>query len=149
VAEADADVVPGLQGLLRTITDSRGFPQLDVSGQGPFRARGGGAVGPIVRALVDNSRAHARSGPIYLRVSRDGDEVIVEVEDNGRAIARELREAAFTLPGQQLLKGRGDGRYGRFAALLACGIAVQSIGGRIEPDGEDGRAIFRLRLRGA
>jgi signal transduction histidine kinase len=146
VGESEADVGQAMEVLCRSIVDDKGSPRLELDRSGSLRARGGGAAGPILRALIDNARAHARNGPITLRVRREGDEVVVEMEDTGRALAPELREAAFTLAGQQQLKGRGDGRYGRFASLLACGAAAESIGGRIEPAGEDGRAIFRLRL---
>jgi signal transduction histidine kinase len=146
VADATADVVPAVEGVCRSVADERGLPKVEIVGDGPFRARGGGSVAPMLRALIDNSRAHARNGTVVVRVRREGSEILVELEDSGRAIALELRDVAFTLTGQQQLKGRGDGRYGRFASLLACGVAATSLGAKIEADGEDGRAVIRIRL---
>jgi K+-sensing histidine kinase KdpD len=108
--------------------------------------RGTALVGRIVHGLLVNARDHGRRGPIRLVAERRGDEVVIEVHDDGPALARELRARAFTLEAQSELKARAGGRYGRYAALFACGLAAEAIGGRLEDGGRDGAAFFRLTL---
>jgi len=71
---------------------------------------------------------------------------VVELRDRGPALGADLRESAFTLPGQQVLKGRSDGRYGRVAGLFTVGLLARAIGATIEADEEEGAALFRIRL---
>jgi C4-dicarboxylate-specific signal transduction histidine kinase len=80
-------------------------------------------------------------------VERAGEEIVVTVRDGGAAIADELREACFTLEGQQELKGRPDGRYGRVLGLFASRIYAESFGARMEAGGKDGAAELRVRLK--
>ena len=72
---------------------------------------------------------------------------IVEIHDAGRAIGTDLRDRAFTIAGQHQLKGRGDGRYGRVAGLLAAHVLALAVGATIEVDGRDGAAVFRITMR--
>lgn len=112
-------------------------------------AVGGSVVPAIVELLVANSKHHVRRGEAVVRASRQGEDVVVEVVDGGTAIAPELREVAFTLAGQQDIKGRADGRYSRFGGLVAAEVLARAAGAELTAAGEDGAAVFRLSLRGA
>jgi signal transduction histidine kinase len=112
----------------------------------PLQVKGGGTpLARIIEILLVNAAVHA-PGPVTVRGRRVGAEVWVETEDSGRALAGDLREAAMTLPGQQQLKGRADGRYSRVAGLFAIRALAEGIGARFEAAGTDGAAIFRVRL---
>lgn len=146
VKSADADAVTAV----RTAAErekSLGI-ELDLPSE-PLRVRGGGALPKLVEVLLSNCAQHARRSPVHLSVRREGDAVWVELRDGGAAIAPELRERAFTLAGQQDLKGRMDGRYGRVAGLFAARVLADAMGARLEADGVDGAAIFRIRLEPA
>lgn len=103
-------------------------------------------AGPPLTCLVDlllrNAIQHGRTG-VQVRLSTDG---VIEVQDHGRCVAEELRDRVFTMAGQQQIKGRSDGRYMRGAGLLAAYALAEALGARLEADGEDGAAIFRVRL---
>ena len=106
-------------------------------------ARAGGAMARVVELLVRNALANAAAETVQVIV-RDGPEGVVEIRDAGRAIGEELREEAFTLEGQQILKGRADGRYSRVVGLLAVRTLTDALGARLEADGQDGDAVFRI-----
>ena len=103
----------------------------------------------MVELLLHNTRANVADPRAVIRVYQHGDRVAIEVQDEGEALAPELRDTAFTLHGQRVLKGRIDGRYSRFLGLFAASVVLDGIGGTIEADGESGAAIFRILLRGA
>lgn len=116
---------------------------------GQLYARGAQVAVEVVDLLLHNTRANVADPSATIRVYQDGDRAVIEVEDTGEAIAPELREVAFTLEGQRALKGRLDGRYGRFVGLYAAAVVLDGVGGSIEADGEAGAAVFRILLRGA
>ncbi len=142
----DGDVCAALESLPQP---SEGMSLRVECAQNPLRARGGAMIRPLVEVMVANSVQYARRGEIVVRVEKRDDEVWVSVVDGGPAVAPELRESCFTLEGQKSLKGRPDGRYGRALGLFAARVYAESIGGRIEADGEDGAAILRVRLSAA
>ena len=124
----------------------RPFPiQLSLS-EGGLRAKGAQALPRLVEVLLANASQHAPGKPVTIRAERVANEVIIEVEDAGRALAAELREVAFTAPGQLRLKERSDGRYGRALGLLAAGLLAQAMGARLESTGVDGASITRIAL---
>src|SRR5262249_24744918 len=123
--------------------------ELEIKDGDGLYAHGAKAVLEIIEVLLANSAAHAPNQPVKIKVYRDKKHVIVELHDRGKALAKELRDLAFTLEGQKSLKGRADGRYGRFAGMLACAAAMDGLGGTIEGAGSDGDSVFRLRLRRA
>ncbi len=82
-----------------------------------------------------------------VRVYQRGNRVVIEVHDAGEAIAPELRKGAFTLEGQQALKGRVDGRYSRFVGLFAAAVVLDGVGGTIEADGEKGFGNLEVEPR--
>lgn len=109
-------------------------------------AQGAQVAVEVVELLLHNTRAHVADPSAKVRVYQGGDRVVIEVQDTGEAIAPELRDAAFTLEGQQALKGRLDGRYSRFVGLFAAAVVLEGVGGTIEADGESGAAVFRIFL---
>jgi K+-sensing histidine kinase KdpD len=112
-------------------------------------AHGAQVAVEAVELLLHNTRANVADPRATVRVYQQGGRVAIEVEDAGEAIAPELRQIAFTLEGQQALKGRMDGRYSRFLGLFAVSVLLDGVGGTIEADGRQGAAIFRVLLRGA
>jgi len=109
-------------------------------------APGGASIAPIVEVFLDNAARHSRSSAPEVRVENTGDAVVVRVEDQGAPLAETLRDRAFTIDAQDELKGRPDGRYGRFASLVAAGAAAQAIGAELEIGDQDGRNVFVIRL---
>lgn len=113
----------------------------------PLNVRiGGGPLSRLVELLVRNSLAHAKSAVVRVEAREEGDYAILEVMDDGVAVGVDLRAGAFTMEGQQALKGRADGRYSRAVGLLAGRALADAIGAEIEAGGTDGAAIFRVRL---
>lgn len=113
---------------------------------GPLPARGAASLQKVLEVLLANAQQHARRGQVTLACRREGGEVVVEWTDTGPALAPEDRARAFTLEGQHELKTKANGRYGRVVGLFAAAIAVAGLGGRLETDGVDGAAVFRVRL---
>jgi signal transduction histidine kinase len=123
--------------------------KLEIAAGDRLYARGAQVAVEVVDLLLRNTRAYVADPSATIRVYRQEDQVVIEVQDAGHAIAPELRKMAFKLEGQKALKGRLDGRYSRFIGLFAAAVVLDGIGGSIEADGEVGAAIFRIRLRAA
>lgn len=127
----------------------RSFPVvLSMSGEA-LRAAGAQALPRLIEVLLANAAQHASGKGVTLRAHAAGSEIVVEVEDKGRAIAPEFRGIAFTPNGQLRLKERSDGRYGRSLGLFAAGLLAEAMGARIEAAGVDGAAIIRIILTAA
>jgi two-component system sensor histidine kinase KdpD len=146
VAEpAAADVIAAVRAAAskppRGRTPSLALPE------GVLRARGATMLPRLLEILLANAAHHAPDSTPTVAVREDGDDVVVEVRDEGRALAEELRASAFTATGQLRLKDRGDGRYGRAVGLYAARLLADAMGARVEGDGVDGAAVFRVRLR--
>lgn len=122
---------------------------IEIERKDQLYAQGAQVAVEVVELLLHNTRANVADPSATVRVYQDGDRVVIEVQDSGEALAPELRGAAFTLEGQQALKGRLDGRYSRFLGLFAAAVVLDGVGGTIEADGESGAAVFRVFLRGA
>jgi len=122
---------------------------VEIAREGQLHAHGAQVAVEVVDLLLHNTRANVPDPHATVRVYQRGNRVVIEVHDAGEAIAPELRKAAFTLEGQQALKGRVDGRYSRFVGLFAAAVVLDGVGGTIEADGEKGAAIFRVFLPGA
>jgi len=105
-------------------------------------ASAGPPLAQLVELLVRNALQHGRAG-VVVRLSTGG---VIEVQDHGRCVGESLRDRVFTMAGQQVIKGRSDGRYSRGAGLLAARALADALGAELEADGEDGAAIFRVRL---
>ncbi len=123
--------------------------KVEIDDAGQLYAQGAQVAVEVVDLLLHNTRANAPDTTATVRVYEESHRVVIEVQDSGEAIAPELRDKAFTLEGQKDLKGRLDGRYGRFVGLFAAAVVLDGVGGSIEADGEKGAAVFRIRLRQA
>lgn len=123
--------------------------EVEIARDDQLYAHGAQVAVEVVELLLHNTRANVEQARATIRVFQQDKDVVIEVEDTGEAIAPELRGTAFTLEGQRALKGRLDGRYGRFLGLFAASVVLDGVGGKIEADGESGAAIFRVFLRGA
>ena len=122
---------------------------VEVAEGGQLHAQGAQVAVEVVDLLLHNTLANVANPRATVRLRDEGGHVVIEVQDEGEAIAPELRLLAFTLEGQHALKGRLDGRYSRFAGLFAAAVVLDGVGGTIEADGERGAAIFRIFLRQA
>ncbi len=144
-ANGDAGVF--LERLERVNTPVPVTVEIDSGGQ--LYAQGAQVAVEVVELLLHNTRANVAEPSATVRVYQDGDQVVIEVQDAGQAIAPELRDSAFTLEGQKALKGRADGRYSRFVGLFTAAVVLDGVGGTIEADGDNGAAIFRILLPSA
>lgn len=141
------DLVAELQAIAQSEKQTKIELEVPV---GPLMVRGGNVVPKLLETLIANSKQHAPYSPVKLTArSKDEDRVEVEIRDQGLAIAEELRDKAFTLDGQMLLKGRRDGRYSRVAGLFAAATLANAIGATLAASGEDGDAAFHIYLQRA
>lgn len=113
------------------------------------RVRGGESIERLIDLLVANSHQHAPQKMVKVRAVREGDQVVVEIEDEGRPIGPELRTQAFSLEGQVGLKGRAEARYSRVAGLFVASILAQSSGAKLEAAERQGKNVFRVLLTAA
>jgi two-component system sensor histidine kinase/response regulator len=115
-----------------------------------MNVEGANAIMATIDILIANASQHAPAGSAVAITARDTREgPLVEVRDQGPAVAADLRETIFTVEGQLLSKKRSDGRYGRVVALLAAGALARAAGAVLEADEDEGRALFRLRAKAA
>jgi signal transduction histidine kinase len=108
--------------------------------------RGGEALERLIELLICNGHQHSRGKCVYVGARRDGERVVIELEDEGRPLSPELRSTAVTLAGQFFLKGRADGRYGRVAGLFVAGILAQAAGAELTAFERDGRNVFSVTV---
>ncbi len=114
--------------------------------EGELRVRGGDSIERLIDLLVANGHQHAPQKIVRVRAAREHDEIIVEIEDEGRPIGSDVRLLAFSLEGQVGLKGRAEGRYGRVAGLFVASILAQAAGARLESLERQGKNVFRIGL---
>jgi signal transduction histidine kinase len=118
----------------------------------PVRVSGGEALERLIELLVSNGHQHAPGKLVLVSAQLEEGEpgsaprVSIEIHDQGRPLAPEFHEPAFTLPGQLDIKGRADGRYGRVLALYTAGLLAQALGARIRCREHDGHNVFRIEL---
>jgi putative PEP-CTERM system histidine kinase len=93
-------------------------------------------VGHLVQNALD---ATPQNGKVSIRARRLGEDVVIEVEDNGCGMSEEfLRERLFKPFQSTKANGMGIGAYESFRY-------IQDLGGRIEVNSEPGRgSLFRL-----
>lgn len=108
------------------------------------RVRGGDALERLLELLVTNGHQHAPRGVVSLRVLREGERVVIEVEDQGKPVAPELAQQAFSLEGQTAVKGRSEGRYGRVAALFAARVLAEGISANLSSIDRQQHNVFRV-----
>ena len=119
-------------------------------GDAALVAVGGASAGDLIQVRLDNADRHARGTEVVVEAeARPEGGVVVRVVDGGVPVAPALRDAAFTIAGQAQVKGKAEGRYGRFAGLVAARAAAESLGGSLRADERDGRCVFELTLPSA
>ncbi|MFT5355721.1 MAG: hypothetical protein ACI9KE_002940 [Polyangiales bacterium] len=121
------------------------YPVAQVQGENHM-AKGGATFADVVAIFVESAERHDRRKTPELFVIDDGDGVIVRVDAHGAPLREEFNERAFTLEGQEAIKGKAGGRYARYCGLLAASSYVEALGGTITPSEFDGRARTELRL---
>lgn len=110
------------------------------------RVRAGDALERLLELLVTNGHQHAPRKVVSLRALREGDRVIIEVEDQGKPLAPEFGQLAFSLEGQLAVKGRSEGRYGRVAALFAANVLAEGISASLSSVDRQQHNVFRVEL---
>jgi len=144
---SDGDLAVSLPTLIEAFTDFA--VELDLPADTALRVANASAIVEIVCIFLANAKHHARHAGAVLRARMEAEHVVVECEDHGPALPVELRSAALTLAGQGAIKARPNGRYAQFAGLLAAHALAESADARVECDGEDGAAVFRVIARRA
>jgi len=108
----------------------------------PVRVEAAGPpLGKLVEVFLRSAQQH---GHARVRLTPDA---AIEILDDGPAVGADLREQVFSMRGQREVKSRRDGRYVRVVGLLAARALAETLGATVEADGEDGAAVFRIRLR--
>lgn len=99
--------------------------------------------------LIENALRHTPPGThVHAALSRDGDEVVLTVEDDGPGIAEELRPRLF----ERFVRGRGDGGGGSGLGLSIVHAVALSHGGSVAIERASGGrsgARFVVRLPAA
>jgi signal transduction histidine kinase len=96
--------------------------------------------------LIENALRHTPPGThVHAALARDGEDVVLTVEDDGPGIPDELRPRLF----ERFVRGRGDGGGGSGLGLSIVHAVADSHGGTVDverrPGGESG-ARFVVRL---
>ena len=101
----------------------------------------------IVDNLVHNAVRHAGSGAtVWVRLTRDGDDLVLVVEDDGPGIAPELRERLFE-PFEQGTRASSDASPGTGLGLSLVRQFVALHGGSVRVDDRsEGGARFEVRM---
>lgn len=148
--------VPALQGgsadlliqLRAIVAQPKPVPiELDLGLEGPVRVKGGEVLPKLLDILIANAIQHQPQETIRLVVKRENDRAVLELRDRGCALAADLREQAFTLEGQMVLKERSNGRYSRVVGLFAAGILAHAMGATLQADECEGFSVFRLTMQ--
>ena len=103
----------------------------------------GSEINQVWTHLIDNAvEALAGEGDVTITTRRDGDNIVVEVADNGPAIPPEIRDRIF----DPFFSSRGPGR-GATAGLDACyRVVVNRHGGSLRLISEPGTTRFETYL---
>jgi signal transduction histidine kinase len=90
-------------------------------------------LGRALSNLIQNAIQHAPPGTV-VRVSlrSEPERCVAVVEDDGPALANELRQTVFTAPGQVASKGSSHGRYGRGIGLFGASLAAARAGASVQ-----------------
>jgi signal transduction histidine kinase len=110
------------------------------------RVRGGEALERLLELLVANGHQHAPRTVVKVRALREGEHVVLEVEDQGKPLAPELHELAFSLEGQTEVKSRSEGRYSRVAGLFSASVLAQALEAGLHAIERNRNNVFRVVL---
>jgi signal transduction histidine kinase len=88
----------------------------------------------IVQESLINIHRHASSTTARIRVHRDAETLVLEIEDRGRGI-----------PGASLSHLKGDGG-GAGVGIAAMSERIEQLGGRFELESNSGGTVVRARL---
>lgn len=101
-------------------------------------------TGEVVQNLIQNARRYAPGSPVAIRAVREGDRVLVRVEDRGPGVAADVREAIF----RRGVRGQhADGVAGSGLGLYVSGQLMREQGGDLWlEDRPGGGAAFVLAL---
>lgn len=121
--------------------------RLEIAKNIPARQRVVGEWNRLLRVLhnlIQNALRHsATAGTVAISIAREGDEMVVAVDDHGPGIAPEVAPQLF----QKFVRGRGaSGKAG--LGLFFCRITVEQWGGSIGCGAREGggtRFWFRLK----
>ena len=98
----------------------------------------------VLENLVDNALRHAPpSSCVRVAALSHGDEVEIQVSDEGAGVPPDMREAIFV---RYVQLDDGTMRVGRGLGLTFCKLAVEAHGGRIWADEAQPGAVFRMSL---
>jgi two-component system OmpR family sensor kinase len=100
----------------------------------------------IVDNLLSNVRSHTPAGtPAYVRVTREGDSAVIEVEDNGPGLTPDELERIFErFYRADASRSRASGGVGLGLSIVAA--VARAHGGRVSARSEGQGAIFRIDL---
>lgn len=124
---------------------TRRYPNANVVGES-HTAKGGATCVDVVAIFVESAERHDRRRAPELFVIDDEDGVIVRIDAHGAPLSEEFKQLAFTLEGQDAIKGKAGGRYARYCGLLAAASYIEALGGTITPSEFDGRARTEIRF---
>ena len=103
----------------------------------------GSELNQVWTNLIDNAAyAVDGKGEIVLRTRREGDSVIVEVQDNGPGIPAEIKDRIFDPFFTTKPVGQGTG----LGLDISYNIVVNKHRGDIQVSSEPGRTVFEVRL---
>lgn len=102
----------------------------------------------LVRACLDNLvlagvRHTPRKSVVRVGARIDGSLGVLEVEDGGGPVPREIAADLFTAEGQRAAKREPHSRYGRGLGLLVAGLAARAAGATVEAVTRDDRNVCR------
>jgi signal transduction histidine kinase len=93
--------------------------------------------------LIDNAiDAVSGSGKICVGTFVEGNQVVVEIVDNGRGIPAEIQTRIF----EPFFTTKGVGSGTGLGLLISHGIVANRHGGEIEFDSKPGETRFKVRL---
>ncbi len=103
----------------------------------------GSELNQVWTNIIDNAiDAMAGKGTITIRTRREGDEVVIELEDNGPGIPPDIQPQIF----DPFFTTKGPGRGTGLGLNISYNIIVEKHGGEIKVESEVGRTVFVVRL---
>jgi signal transduction histidine kinase len=147
--EQDVDLVRGLEDTLVLLAHkTRGVTiERDYDPELPTIVGLGGELNQVWTNLLDNACDAVagltdRTPMVTLRAHRDGDDVVVEVEDNGPGIPAELQPKVFDAFFTTKPPGQGTG----LGLQISYRIVTEEHGGSLTVSSQPGRTVFRATL---